>query len=150
MPGQVEGYADTPANAVACILNFLFFAFSVIPFIYVFTFLFTKHTAAWITLIFLTLLSGVVMIIAGWILEFFDATRKPNFYLGYILYRLFPPYNVGRSILDLGINNINRKLQDAGILPASMEVVKARLQMCNICQRMPQSCMSWFQFGTRP
>ena len=122
MPGQVEGYADTPANAVACILNFLFFAFSVIPFIYVFTFLFTKHTAAWITLTFVTLLSGVVMMIAGWILEFFEATRKPNFYLGYFLYRIFPPYNLGRTILDLGLNNINRKLQDAGINAPGLKV----------------------------
>ena len=103
-------------------MTFVLFSLSVIPFIYVFTFLFKKHTAAWITLIFVTMMSGVAMIVAGWILDTIEATKTANFYLGYFVYRLFPPYNMGRSIMELSLNFVGKKLKDAGIYPPDTEV----------------------------
>merc|ERR1711959_491330 len=71
---QIEGYNTTAEHTAAFLLNFVLFAMSVIPFIYLFTFVFRKHTSAWISLTFLTLFSGVLLMVLSFMLNFFDVT----------------------------------------------------------------------------
>lgn len=96
-----------------------------VPFIYFFTFIFKKHTAAWITLIFVVMVSGVFMMIAAYVLEQVPDTKDPNFYLGYFVYRLFPPFNMGRSILALSVNKVNANLKETGIAPSIKVILVA-------------------------
>ena len=118
----------TPEAAVACYLNFLFFALSVIPFIYVFTFLFKKHNAALIALILLTLLSGFVLIMVAFMIQMFiPSARDTNKYLEWIVYRLFPPYNMASAIMALTGTTLQKQLAKAGMLPKDHVVISLRL-----------------------
>lgn len=110
----VEGFVDSvPAFGAFCLTMFLYCLAS-IPFTYVFTFAFKEHTAAHLSLIGITLMSGVVLILIAFIMEFSADTKAANYYMTYI-YRIFPAFNMGYAILQLaklsGFNKANAVLQ---------------------------------------
>lgn len=87
-------------NAGAVVLGLFLYGWSVIPFAYMCSFMFNNYTTAQNTMLFIFFITGVILLVAGILLDFFESTRDVNTSLKYI-YKLFPSYCFGEAIAAL-------------------------------------------------
>eukprot|EP00937_MAST-01D_sp_MAST-1D-sp2_P000217 g217.t1 len=87
-------------GAVASLL--IMFGFAMIPWTYALTFCFSKHTSAQIFVVILAILSGVILMIAAFVMSLIDSTKDTNSQLLF-LYYWFPPFSLGWGLYQIVI-----------------------------------------------
>lgn len=94
--------AFTGANLPVIIVNMLLYGLAVIPFSYLFSFLFTSHTTAQGVMILVYIASGVVLLITSFVFYSIEETKD---YADTIrmFFRLFPNFCLGDTIFYLSI-----------------------------------------------
>jgi ATP-binding cassette subfamily A (ABC1) protein 3 len=100
----VDSFSD-PDVLGAIVVVLLGFALSVMPFTYLTSHLFSKHTTAQNVSLLFNLMTGLVLMITSFVLDVLDGTKDANMYLKYI-YRLFPGFCLGDSFLNLSMRGI--------------------------------------------
>jgi hypothetical protein len=96
-----KGYtADGGLGYVAQML--LGYGCAVASFSYMMSFLFAKHTTAQLFIIIFSMLTGLVLMIAAFIMSLVASTQDINSTLLYV-YRLFPPFGMGWGLLKITI-----------------------------------------------
>ena len=80
------------------------YGLSICPFTYLMGHLFKTHVKAQIYTILFNLMTGIVLMIASYVLTAFDKTHDANEILMWV-YRIFPGFCLGHGLLQLFINN---------------------------------------------
>merc|ERR1719163_2369383 len=94
------GYVGSTEQAVATLALLLLYGLSALPQVYCYSFLFTNHSSAQIAIMIFNLIAGFVTVIAHFVMSNLENTKKIDRVLVHI-YRLFPAYNFGESLLGL-------------------------------------------------
>ncbi|CAK9108749.1 ABC transporter A family member 1 (ABC transporter ABCA.1) (AtABCA1) (ABC one homolog protein 1) (AtAOH1) [Durusdinium trenchii] len=115
-------------NFVAVVLLFLLYGVSVIPFTYCLSFLFDSHSTAQNLVLLLNFITGLVLIIASFVMSVIESTMHVNRILKYV-YRLFPGYCLGNGLLGLTVNHSLKEFlpEDFSRSPFDWDVVGAEL-----------------------
>lgn len=102
VPAYVHG-----SNYPAVILLFLFYGWSVSPLMYPLTFLFKEPSSAYIFLIVINLFTGITCVESSFLLQVFsfDADLKFIYDMMKIVFLIFPPYCLGRGLIDIAYND---------------------------------------------
>lgn len=100
----VESFAD-PEVLGAIVVVLFGFALSVMPFTYLMSHLFSKHTTAQNVALLFNLMTGLVLMITSFVLDVLETTQDANVYLKYV-WRLFPGFCLGDSFLNLSVRGI--------------------------------------------
>jgi len=90
-------------NLYALSLLFLLYGCAIIPFTYLVSFLFESHSTAQNIVLILNFITGLVLLIASFVMSVIESTKATNNTLKY-LYRLFPGYTLGDGLLSLTVN----------------------------------------------
>ncbi|CAF0720825.1 unnamed protein product, partial [Brachionus calyciflorus] len=103
---------DVPAfvhgsNYPAVILLFLFYGWSVSPLMYPMTFLFKEPSSAYIFLIVINLFTGITCVESSFLLQVFSFNSDLKFIYDFlkIAFLIFPPYCLGRGLIDIAYND---------------------------------------------
>ena len=103
---------DVPAyvggsNYPAVILLFLFYGWSVSPLMYPLTFIFKEPSNAYIFLIVINLFTGITCVESSFLLQVFSYEADLKFIYDTVksLFLLFPPYCLGRGLIDIAYND---------------------------------------------
>jgi hypothetical protein len=95
--------AYTADGGLAYVSQLLFgYGCAVASFSYMMSFLFAKHTTAQLFIIIFSMLTGLVLMIAAFIMSLVESTQDVNATLLYV-YRLFPPFGLGWGLLKVTI-----------------------------------------------
>ena len=106
---------------IATIVNLVLFGLSVIPFVYCFTFLFKKHTAAWLTLTLVCVMGGAILLIAGFFLSSIIKDKLIYDIIERGFFRLFPPYNMAQGMFWLPLYASFEKMKELGDVPKEVD-----------------------------
>jgi len=91
---------DGALGAVAALLAM--FGLAMIPWTYVLSFFFRTHTTAQIFAVVICVLTGVILMIAAFVMSLIDSTKDTNAKLLY-LYYCFPPFSLGWGLYQIVI-----------------------------------------------
>lgn len=102
VPAYVQG-----SNYPAVILLFLFYGWSVSPLMYPLTFIFKEPSNAYIFLIVINLFTGITCVESSFLLQVFSFEKDLKFIYDTVksLFLIFPPYCLGRGLIDIAYND---------------------------------------------
>nr|APD26542.1 ATP-binding cassette transporter subfamily A member 2 protein [Brachionus koreanus] len=102
VPAYVHG-----SNYPAVILLFLFYGWSVSPLMYPMTFIFKEPSSAYIFLIVINLFTGITCVESSFLLQVFSFDTQLKFVFDFvkIAFLVFPPYCLGRGLIDIAYND---------------------------------------------
>ena len=95
-----SAYVDNGAYPAVCTLFFAY-GWAIIPFCYVLSNFFVESTQAQIYSVLLGVFTGLVLLIATFIMSLIESTRDVNDGLMYLYYFL-PPFALGRGLFQIG------------------------------------------------
>jgi ATP-binding cassette subfamily A (ABC1) protein 2 len=103
---------DVPAyvhgeNYSAVVLLFLFYGWSVGPLLYPLSFIFKEPSRAYIFLIVINLFTGITCLESSFLFQIFSFDQDLKLVYDTIksIYLIFPPYCLGRGLVDIAYNN---------------------------------------------
>ncbi len=103
---DVPAYVQS-SNYPAVILLFLFYGWSVSPLMYPLTFIFKEPSNAYIFLIVINLFTGITCEESSFLLQVFSFEKDLKFIYDTVksLFLIFPPYCLGRGLIDIAYND---------------------------------------------
>ena len=126
---NVSSFTKEAETFLSLVLVLGLYGLAVIPFTYVLTFFFKKHTTAWNVIMLIMVVSGVILVLASYIMAVIPDTKDTNSILVYV-YRLFPPFCLGESLLNianLDIFNIILLVNSTKKEPFDMDIAGTNL-----------------------
>jgi len=122
---QISSYQGE--NLFATAVLFLCYGHGMIPFTYCVCFLFDSHSTAQNMLLLLNFTSGLILMIASFVMSSIDSTKDINATMVY-LYRLFPGFCLGNGLLDLTVQHtVDEFMGQQNISPFAWDVLGANL-----------------------
>ena len=115
----------TPYGIVALLL--FFYGLAVAPFTYMLSFLFKSHSTAQNAVLLLNFISGLILMIASFVMQYIESTTAINAKLVYV-YRLFPGFCLGNGLLMLTEQNLLDLEREAFLSLCGEEKSQARMQ----------------------
>lgn len=89
----------------AVAVTFVFYGVAIVPFSYLLSFLFSKHTTAQVVCLVANFVTGLLLVDLSSILSVIDKTKHANEILMWI-FRLFPGFCLGHSLLQICENSL--------------------------------------------
>ncbi len=111
---QIEAFVGETFWAL--VLLFFLYGLAIMPFTYVVSYFFQSHSTAQNVVLLLNFITGLVLLIASFVMSAIESTMHINHTLKYV-YRLFPGFCLGNGLLGLALNKGIKKF-----LPADMVV----------------------------
>jgi ABC-type multidrug transport system ATPase subunit len=102
---NIGAFTGTRQASEVVVLLFVGYGFAIMPFTYILSFLFKSHTKAQLWCLLLNLLSGLVLMLASYIMSFIDDTKDTNKALIW-LYRLFPGFCLGNGLFNVATQSL--------------------------------------------
>eukprot|EP00981_Chlorochromonas_danica_P000854 scaffold204_cov208-Ochromonas_danica.AAC.1 len=105
--------------AVFCLV--MFYGASAIPLNYLYSFAFTNHSTAQITLTLVNFMTGFVLVLAFYVMDSIEETQPAAEALVH-LFRFFPAYNIGDSFINLSTSYYENTILGEDVGPFDWEV----------------------------
>ncbi|CEG41294.1 atp-binding cassette superfamily [Plasmopara halstedii] len=124
MTGGSSCTSCTSETFVAVIVLFLLFGLAICPFTYCLSYLFNEHASSQTYTIMINFITGVVLMIASFILDVIDSTRDTNAMLVFV-WRLSPLFDLGYGLLNLVLHEITtiRESDETPTSPFSTQIM---------------------------
>lgn len=103
---KISAFEGENFGAVAVL--FFLYGLAVMPFTYVVSFMFASHSTAQNVVLLLNFITGLVLLIASFVMSFIDSTRDVNRVLKYI-FRMFPGFCLGNGLLGLTVSHSEKE-----------------------------------------
>ena len=102
---QIGAFTGTAQAFSVVVLLFVGYGLAIMPFTYMLSFLWKSHTKAQIWCLLLNLLSGLILMIASFVMGLIQSTQDTNKALLW-LYRLFPGFCLGNGLFQVATNSL--------------------------------------------
>ena len=102
---NIGAFTGTAQAFTVVVLLFVGYGLAIMPFTYMLSFLWKSHTQAQIWCLLLNLLSGLILMIASFVMGLIETTQDTNKALIW-LYRLFPGFCLGNGLFNVATNSL--------------------------------------------
>ena len=102
---NIGAFTGTAQAFTVVVLLFVGYGLAIMPFTYMLSFLWKSHTQAQIWCLLLNLLSGLILMIASFVMGLIESTQDTNKVLIW-LYRLFPGFCLGNGLFQVATNSL--------------------------------------------
>ena len=121
--GQQASSAFTGSSTSSLTMAALLVSYgmSSIPLSYIYSFGFTNHSTAQISIMTLNFITGFVMVLAYFIMANIPSTMSAA-RTAVVFFRVFPPYNIGEGLINISANFYFNNLLDGNTSPFAWEV----------------------------